>query len=154
MDINSVSSLMNTYNMGSFFNTINNSNNNTNIPLVGSVDSYVQDNYNQMKLNGVSQDQELQNIFSTIQPNVNSSTSSNGLLDLQNSTDQSLINQLNSDSSAIDNNILSVYNSIENGTYKSTSTSIMGTSPYTLYNNIDAMQNTIQTTGNFFNTTF
>ncbi|SFD23773.1 hypothetical protein [Clostridium uliginosum] len=154
MDINSVGSLMNTYSMGSLLNTMNNSDKSTNIPLIGSLDSYVQDYYSEMKLNGVSQNQELQNIFSTVQPSVNVPTSSNEFSNLQNSSDQNLIAQLGSGSSDIDNNILSAYTSIENGTYKPSSTSIMTTSPYTLYNNVNAMQNTIQATGNFLSTTY
>lgn len=157
MDINSIGNVMNNYYMSSFFNVMNNSNSFNNVPIINSVDSYVQSSYTENKINGISQDQELQNIFNTIQPTINTSTnivptSPTAFSDLQDSEDENLINSLEGDSSCIDNNILSIYNSIENGSYKPNSTNIMGTNPYTIYNSVYAMQNQMQSTGNILNT--
>ncbi|SHK51523.1 hypothetical protein SAMN02745163_03937 [Clostridium cavendishii DSM 21758] len=157
MNISSITSTMNNYNMSSFFNTMSDPNSSKNIPLINSVDSYVQDSYTESKLNGISQNQELQNIFNTIEPTINTSsnivpTSPTAFSDLQDSMEQGLINSLQGGSSYIDSSTLSIYNSIENGSYKPSSASIMTTNPYTMYNNVDSMQNQTQSIGNLLNT--
>jgi hypothetical protein len=161
MDINNVSGTMSNYYMGSMVNTLTSSNNsNESVPLVGSIDAFVQGNNDLMKLKGISQNTQLQDILNIVDPSnglVNNSAQSppKTVTDLQNSSDLNLLSQLNGtdNSSIIDNNVLSIYNSLENGTFTPNSTSITTSDPATLYSNVNSMTNQYQTTGNFFSAT-
>jgi hypothetical protein len=151
---------MSNYYMGSMMNTLVGSNNNESVPFVNSIDTYLQNSKDLMKIQGVSQNSQLQDILNTVDPSnalLNNVTQSppKTMEDLQNSSDLNLLSQLKgiSDSSIIDNRVLSIYNSLENGTFIPGSTSIKTSDPTTLYSNVDSMMNQIQSTGVFFSAT-
>lgn len=160
MNINNVNSTMSNYYMGSMVNSLIGSNSNDSVLNIGSLDTYLQNSSDLMKLKGVSQNTELQGILNTVDPSnalINNAVQSppKTIEDLQNTSDLNLLSQLNGsdNSSIIDNNVLSMYNSLENGTFSQSSTSITTSDPSVLYNNVDSMAKQLQTTGNFFSAT-
>ena len=167
MDVNSV---MNTYNMNSIWNSINpnSSSSTSSIPMINNVDSSVQSNYTSMNYFGQTTSTELQNIYQQVQPSygvpltynqsgnftmpTSTTLPTNGL-----STDNSnIISLLNSGNSSTDNsisNIISQYNSIENGTFTPNISSILSSNPSTLYNAVDLLgASQTQNLGNYINT--
>jgi hypothetical protein len=160
MNINSVGSIMSDYYLNSKASTLFGSNGNASVPLVGSIDSTLQNYDGLMKLQGVSQNTELQDLINTVDPSnsiMNSAeqTPPATIEDLQNNMDMNLFNQFNGDSnsSIIDNNVLTLYNSLEDGTYTPSSTSISTSNPTSLYSNVYSIMNQLQTSGNFFSAT-
>ena len=163
-----VSSIMSTYNMSSLWNSLNaNSSNTSSIPMMSSVDSSIQDQYASMNYFGGNTSTELQSIFKQVEPTYgipltynqsgdlaippNTSLPTNGLLPSEENI-VSLLQSNNPVGDTIDGNILSQYNSIENGTFQSNLSSILSSNPYNMYNNIDSLTSaTTQNVGSFLN---
>lgn len=152
-----VSSVMGNYNMNSIWNSINpmNSSSST-VPLINNVDSSVQENYTSMNYFGQSTSSELQDIYQKVEPNYgmpltydqdgNFSIPSNTTIPTSGLpvSEQNIISLLNSNNSVSDNlneNILSQYTSIENGTFTPNISSILSANPYIMYNTINYLGN-------------
>lgn len=168
MDINSV---MSTYNMNSIWNSINqlNSSSLSNVPLINNVNSSVQESYTAKNYFGQTTNTELQDIYQQVEPNygIPFTYDQNGnftmLADTTLPTDglplanSSIISLLNSNTSTINNlteNILSQYNSIENGTYTPNISSILSNNQYDIYSTINSLGNYhTQSASNLIDTT-
>jgi hypothetical protein len=165
MDVNSI---MNTYNMSSLWNNLN-SNNNTSstVPLVNNVDSSVQESYNSMNYFGQNTNTELQSIFQQVEPTygipltytnsgnlimpTNTSLPTDGISPSE-SNIVSLLQSNNSTEANSEENLLSQYTSIENGTFQPNLSSILSSNLYGMYSNVSSLtNNAIQYTGNFLN---
>lgn len=143
MDINSVMSNYNNYNtMNSLLNP-----DSAKVPLVSSVSAEAKEKSEEMTVNKISPETELQNIFNNIQ--ANSGLAAN--INMSNNVDS--LTLLYGGTSPITAKTLDVYNSIQNGTFKPSTTSIVTSSPYTLYSNVNSMMNQLQSTGTLFNAT-
>lgn len=153
MDVNSV---MNTYSMSSLWSSLNPSNSSTSstTPLIDNVDSNVQQNYTSMNYFGQSTNTELQDIYKQIEPSYGMPVTydENGNFTMPTSTtpptnglspdESNIISLLNSGSSTSDNlsqSLMSQYNSIENGTFSSSLSSILSSNPYEVYNSVDSL---------------
>lgn len=167
MDANNT---MNIYNMNSIWNNINPENNSSSskVPLINNVDSTVQENYTSMNFSGETANTELQDIYKQIEPNYgipvtydengnfimpsDTPLPTNGL----SSTDSNVISLLNSNNSNYENsteNLLYQYNSIENGIYEHSLSSILSNNPYNVYNTIDSLgTNELQNSNSTINT--
>lgn len=165
MDVNGI---MSTYNMNSLWNSFNaNSRSTSSVPMMNNVDSSVQEQYLSTNYFGGNISSELQNIFQKVEPTygvpltynksgdltmpTNTTLPTNGLDPSENNI-VSLLESNNTVESGIQENILSQYNSIENGTYKSNLSSILSSNPYNMYSSIDSLtSNANQDTGSFLN---
>lgn len=147
MDINNISAALNNY----YSNTISNSDfsakSSTKVPQVTAPEENLKDNSKSIKDEKTSKATELQSLFNKVEPN-------KGLVtDLKMSNDPKVLAQLNGGGNQIDNKVLDVYNSIQNGTFKPSSTSIVTSDPYSMYTNVNSMMTQLQTTGNLINAT-
>jgi hypothetical protein len=154
MSINGVSDVVNNYYLNSLLKTMNDSTDYSDVPLVSSIDDYAKNNSNTLKYEGVSPQTELKNVLNAMDANnalliKNSEKPSVNFQDLQRNNDLNLLNNLNNNSINVDNNVLSVYTSLENGTFRPSVTSISTSNPFTLYSNVNAMMSQLQTSGNF-----
>jgi hypothetical protein len=157
MSVNGVSNVVNNYYLNSLLKTVNDSADYSNVPLVSSIDDYVKTNSNTQKFEGVSPQTELNNVLKAMDANnalliKNSEKPSVNFQDLQSNNDLNLLNSLNNNSINADNNVLSVYTSLKDGTFIPSVTSISTSNPFTLYNNVNAMMSQLQTSGNFLST--
>jgi hypothetical protein len=167
MDVNSV---MSTYNLNSLWNSINPNSSSTSstVPLINNVDSTVQENYSSMNYSGQTTSTELQDIYQQVEPSygIPLSYNQNGNLSVPisttlptnglSATDSNIISLLNSDNSTSDNlseNILSQYTSIEDGTYNPTLSSILSNNDGNLYNAVNSLETSQQSSGNTIDTT-
>ncbi|MDF2880356.1 MAG: hypothetical protein K0R54_913 [Clostridiaceae bacterium] len=166
MDVNNV---MNTYYMGSVWNSINPMVNSSGAaaPLVNNVDSSVQENYTSMNYFGESANTELQNIFQQVEPNYGIPVTYNqsGDISMQttttmpasgfNAADSGILSLINSNNSSLDKtyeNILNQYNLIEGGTFQSSFSSILSNNPYNVYSAVSSLgTNSTDSYGNFLN---
>lgn len=165
MDVNSV---MSTYNMSSLWNSLNsNSSNTSTVPLTDNVDSSVQEQYTSMNYFSGSTSTELQDIFKQVEPTygipltynqsgdlsipTNTTPPTNGLAP----SEENIVSLLQSNNSAgdtIDGNILSQYDSIENGTFQANFSSILSSNPYNMYSSINSITSASeQNVGSFLN---
>ena len=153
MDVNNV---MSTYNMSSIWNSISPLNTSSTVPLISNLDSAIKDNYSEMNYSGQNTNTELQDIYQQVEPNYgipltydqkgnfsipsNTSLQTNGLT----ASDSNIISLLNNNNSATNNlteNIISQYTAMENGTFNQDISSILSTNPYNLYSTIDSLGN-------------
>lgn len=160
-----VSSVMNTYNLNSLWNNLNPNNSSTStVPLVNNVDATVNENYTAMNFSGQTTSTELQDIYQQVEPDygVQLTYNQNGNLSIPTTTtlptnglstaDSNIISLLDSGNSSSYNsllNILSQYNSIEDGTFNPDLSSILSSNPSTLYSSINSLgNNQTQSSGN------
>lgn len=159
MDVNNV---MSTYNLNSLWNNINpNKSASSGVPLINSVDAAVNQNYAEMKLSGQTNSTELQDIYQQVEPNYGISltydqngnmtipTSTTLPTDITSTENSNIISLLNSGNSSMDNslsNIVSQYDSIENGTFKPDPSSLLSSNSSTLYNTSNLLGNNVDTT--------
>lgn len=168
MDVNSI---MNTYNMVSFWNNANpyGSQNLSGVPMVSNIDSSIQEDYKQSNYFGQDTNTELQDIFQQVEPTYgiplaydssgnltipsNTTPPSNGL-PLEDANIIPLIQSGEPASALSDTNILYQYNAIENGTYQSAVSSILSSNPYDMYGSINSLLNSqAQSTGVYLDST-
>lgn len=162
-----VNSVMNTYNMGNLWSSFND-NTTSGVDNINNVDSAVQEQYASENYFGGSTSAELQNIFQQIEPtygipltydksgNLSIPKESDLPVDGMQSDEENIVSLLQNGSSSpdttMDENILSQYDSIENGTFDSNLSSILSSNPYNMYDNINSLtSDTNQSTGSFFN---
>lgn len=152
-----VSNVMNTYNLSSLWSDLNSSNSVTTIvPLVDNVDAAVKENYTSMNYSGQTTSTELQNIYQQVEPDYGTSLTynQNGNMSIPtittlptnglNTVDSNVISLLNSGNTSSENsliNILSQYNSIQDGTFQTDISSILSNNPSNLYSYIDSLGN-------------
>lgn len=146
MEISNVNSILLNYNNYNILNAMVNPDN-SKVPLISSVNNDVKGTSEETKFNNVSPETELQNIYNTLQPN----TGFVANINMSNNTNE--LQLLYGGNSPVDPKVIDVYNSIQNGTFIPSTTSISTSSPYNLYSNINSMMNQLQTTGNLFNAT-
>ncbi|MDD7792892.1 hypothetical protein [Clostridium sp. 'White wine YQ'] len=166
MDVNSV---MNNYTMSSLWKSINPNSNTVSatVPLIENVDSSVNNNYLKNNYFGGTTDSELTSIYKQVEPDYGIPLvySKSGDLSIPNDVapntngvsieDSNILALLQSNSSngdPIDTNILGQYESIENGTYKNSVSSILNTNPYDMYSSVDTLTSgTSDNSGNYIN---
>ncbi|MDR3598789.1 hypothetical protein [Clostridium sp.] len=163
-----VDSVMSNYNLNSYWNSLN-SNNSTssNIFSISNIDENVKDSYTKKSISGESTSSELQDIYKQLEPTygVNLTYDQNGnmsipttsaVTDPSTSNEQNLISLFNSSNSTDNsfNNILSQYNSIEDGINNLQISSILSSNPSSLYSYINSLgSNETQSSGNYVSAT-
>lgn len=147
MEINNVSSALTNYYNSNMVNSSTNFSNNTKIPPIATGDEDQKDKPKELKNENPINEPKLQSLFNNIQPN------SGALANVKLSNDPKLFPQLNGGQNQVESKAMDVYNSIQNGTFKPSSTSITTSNPYSLYTNVNSMMNVLQSTGNLLNAT-
>lgn len=163
-----IDSVMSTYNLNSYWNSLNSTNStSSNIFSGGNIDDSVKENYTEQNFQGSTTSSELQGIYKQLEPtygvdltydqNGNMSIPTNSAVtDPSISSESNLLSLFNSGNSSNNsfNNILSEYNSIENGTDKLQMTSILSSNPSDTYSYISSLANSeTQNIGSYINTT-
>ncbi|MDD3225272.1 MAG: hypothetical protein PHX70_11335 [Clostridium sp.] len=152
-----VDSIMNVYDMNSFWNDMNSNSNSSqsSVFLTNNLDSTIQQDYNQMDLSGQTNSSELQDIFQQTEPDYGISLTYNqlGSLSMPTNTALQYNNGMSYDNSnissllqsdvpsegPINENVLSQYTSIEDGTFTPNISSILASNPFDMYNNMDSL---------------
>ncbi len=140
MNVNSVMSI---YNMSSLWNNINPDNTSTaTAPLIDNIDSSVKENYTAMNYSGQTTSTELQDIYQQVEPTygISGTYNQNGTFSTptpttttlptdgmtsQESSTVSLLDSMNYSKGNSLSNIISEYDSIEDGTYQTSLSSIL-----------------------------
>lgn len=163
-----VDSVMSTYNLNSYWNSLNSSNStSSNIFTTGNIDDSVKESYTEQNLDGGTASSELQDIYKQLEPTYgeNLTYDQNGnmsipttstVTDPTNSNESNLLSLFNSSNSANNsfNNVLSEYNSFEDGTDKLQISSILSSNPSNIYSYISSLDsNATQNIGSYINTT-
>lgn len=163
-----VDSVMSTYNLNSYWNSLNSSNStSSNIFTTDNIDDSVKESYTEQNLDGGTTSSELQDIYKQLEPTygANLTYDQNGNMSIPTTstvTDPtisnesnllSLFNSSNSDNNSF-NNVLSEYNSFEDGADKMQISSILSSNPSNIYNYISSLaSNATQNIGSYINTT-
>lgn len=145
MDVNNVNRITNYFYNNTMFNTLYNSSSNTKVPQVKQVDGDQKNNTDNLRYQKISNEQKSKDILNNIQLKLSNP------VNLNISNDPNLFSQINGGPLQINNKALDVYTSIQNGTFKPSSTSITTSNPYSLYTNVNSMMNQLQSTGSLFN---
>lgn len=160
MDVNIA---MDTYNLNSLWNSLNpNSSDTATAPLINNLDATINENYTAMNYSGQTTSTELQDIYQQVEPNygIPLTYNENGNMSIPttlpasglSNDDSSIVSLLNGDNTSSENsliNILSQYNSIEDGTFQTNLSSILSSNFNNLYSSIDSLEsNQTDTTGN------
>lgn len=167
MDVNSI---MNTYNMSTLWNNLNpNSSTAPSVPMINNVDSSVKEQYTAMNYFGNSNNTELQDIYQQVEPtygipltynqsgNLTMPTNTTLPTDRLTPNEENIVSLLQNSNpvgNTLEENILSQYTEIEDGTFKSSlsgilSSDILSANPYNIYSAINSLANTsLQNTGN------
>ncbi|MDT8719061.1 hypothetical protein IAI10_20640 [Clostridium sp. 19966] len=160
MDVNNV---MSTYNLSSLWNNLNgNSSSSSTVPLISNVDASVDENYKVKNYSGGTSASELQDIYQQVEPDygVGMTYDQNGNMTIPSTTslptdgisasESNMVSLLNSDTSPAENlfsNVLSEYNSFEDGTFQENLSSILASnSPFSSDNYVNYLGNNMDAT--------
>lgn len=156
-----VGSVMNTYDMTSLWNNMNQNSSSTvaSFPMINSVDSTVKESYDSKNYFGQTTNTDLQDIYKQLEPDygIPITYNQNGSFSASSSTTSpnlmSLLNSNASNSESKTENLLSQYSTAESSSLKSYYSSILSSNPQNLYNTINSLSASASQNPSVINTT-